>query len=211
MKAYKFQSWKGRDMKLYYGIVPRVTLGWASFLEIYWQVVNIPLITSRVSGRGYKNGAVCVCVSVCLSRNLVQQLTSMISWMILMVKVMVKSQGHQVKNVIFRIFWFRLTDTKPYGVTSWRHVTSLHDVMTSHGIMLGRHDVTWHHWCQKEKDSAPQFELYFELNKPILNKDTVRRFSSHLCDSALQTFHAVMLKMIGVSNWQQVASLGIMK
>ena len=64
------------------------------------------IFTSGVSGRGYKNRAVCgcVCLSVCpcvntlsvepidiLSQNLVQGLTLMISWKSLMVKVVGKS------------------------------------------------------------------------------------------------------------------------
>ena len=70
-------------------------------------------ITSRVSGRGHKDGASCGCVSVCLSvcqcanapmaeaidvwsQNLVQGLTFVTSWTSLMVKV--KGQGHQVEK-----------------------------------------------------------------------------------------------------------------
>ncbi len=66
------------------------------------QAVREYFVTSRVSGRGYKNGAVCVCVCVCVcasvsaltadpfdiwSRNLVQGLTLMTSWTSLLVKV----------------------------------------------------------------------------------------------------------------------------
>ena len=40
------------------------------------------------------------------SPNLVQGLTLIISRTSLLVKVMVKGQGHEVKNVIFRIFLF---------------------------------------------------------------------------------------------------------
>ncbi len=64
---------------------------------------NIFIITSRVSRRGYKNGAVCVCVCLCVgtteridvqSQNFVQRLTLMTSRGSLMVKV--KGQGHPV-------------------------------------------------------------------------------------------------------------------
>ena len=71
------------------------------------------LITSRVSGRGYRNGAVCVSVCLCvcqlvstltaeridiLSRNLAQGLTLMESWTSLMVNVKgqrSRSPGHE--------------------------------------------------------------------------------------------------------------------
>ncbi len=32
-----------------------------------WAILMLTIITSRVSGRGHRIGAVCVCVSVCLS------------------------------------------------------------------------------------------------------------------------------------------------
>ena len=79
------------------------------------------LFTSRVSGRGYRNGAVCVsvcvceCVCVCVfvsaltaesfdiwSPNLVQGLTLIISRTSVLVKV--KDQGHDVQKRHFQDF-----------------------------------------------------------------------------------------------------------
>ena len=100
---------------------------------------------------------VCVCLSVCLfvsaltaepfdigSRNLAQGLTVMISWTSSMVKV--KGQGHQVKKRDFLDFviWVSRCQTQAYGVTkdsiiygvtSWHHMTSLHDVTWRHRMM----------------------------------------------------------------------------
>ncbi len=76
---------------------------------------NNGIITSSVSGRGYKNGAISVCVCVCQcvnaltaeqmdvwSQNLVQTLTLMTSQVSLMVKV--KGPGHRAKKRDFHSF-----------------------------------------------------------------------------------------------------------
>ncbi len=120
------------------------------------------IFTSRVSGRGYRNGPVCVSVCVCVcqcvntlmpealnlwSRNLVQGLTLMISRRSSMVTVIgqrSRSQGQKMWLQQFSDF------------SAWIHNASL---MWWHVMVPRRHvtshDVTWRHmtsrnvtaWC----------------------------------------------------------------
>ena len=140
-------------------------------------VKNLPtkvviVITSRISGRGYRNGAVCVCVCVCLfvsaltaeplniwSRNLVQGLTLIISRTSLLVKVIGQRSRSRGQKTSFSGFsdlseqisslglWCDVMTSHDvmgsrrdviwrHCMTSWRHMTSLHDVMTSHAATL---------------------------------------------------------------------------
>ena len=117
------------------------------------------LFTSRVSGQGYRNGPVCVCVCPCVntlvaealhlwSRNLVQGLTLMISRTSSMVKVIgqrSRSQGQKMWLQWFSDFsaWIHNAGLMwCHGMMPRHHVTS-HDVMWRH--MRSCHDVTA--WC----------------------------------------------------------------
>ena len=118
--------------------------------------IHESFVTSRVSGRDYKNGLVrlSVCLSVCLfvsaltadsfdvrSWNLVQALTLMIPY-----NYKLDCQGHRSKlkvtgskNMISKFFLFEWAYAKPYPMV-WHH-----DVMWRHGL-TSSYDVTkWRH------------------------------------------------------------------
>ncbi len=110
------------------------------------------LFTSRISGLGYKNCPVhlCVCLSACLfvivlmaelfdiwSQNLVQGLTLMISWTSLMVKAMGQRSRSPGQKRHFQGFliWVNRYQTPGHGVTS-SHVMAWRDeIMWCHRMM----------------------------------------------------------------------------
>ena len=114
----------------------------------YYILLLYIFFTSRVSGRGYKNGSVCgcVCVSVCVcvntlmaelfdiwSPNLVQGLTLIISWTSLILRVIGQRSRSPSQKILFPGFFsVEWRDTKPWLMV-W-----------CHGIIVWRHDVMWH-------------------------------------------------------------------
>ncbi len=122
------------------------------------------LFPSRVSGRGYKMGPVCVCVCVRVrllvsaltdepidvqTQNSAEELTLTISRTSSKVKVIgQRSRSLGWKTWIFEVsHGFTCEDSLCnaiwlcHGVTPWRHVKSRRDIMMSCDIMVWRHDV----------------------------------------------------------------------
>ena len=120
--------------------------------DLYISHVHFP---SRVSGRGYKIGPMCVCVcrSVCLSVS--QRSPGWTVWATdLKFGVRIdldnisdefEGQSHRskVKVAILKKTWFSdfsygvtyVDCTEPFRHDTWRHVTSCHDIMTSRDVL----------------------------------------------------------------------------
>ena len=89
------------------------------------------IITSRVSGRGYKNGAVCLSVSTLTAEpfgvgswNLVQGLTLIISLTSSTVKVKGRRSRSLGQKCDFQGFLIWVIRNPGYIMTSWHYVTS---------------------------------------------------------------------------------------
>ncbi len=147
-------------MSLCISIVAYHAAGLDSLQTKYKPPKTLKIIPSRVSGRGYKIGPVCVsvCVSVCQrSHGWTVWATNLkfgvdIAFDNILDEFRGQGQRSKVKvailkNLDFRTFCSetRLDCRELLCHDIWRHVTSQRDVVTSRDVLVWRHDVTWHY------------------------------------------------------------------
>ncbi len=132
-----------------------VNPNWFRNQPSFFLFINMQLITSRISGRGYRNGAVCVSVCVSVSEHshswtdwhTVTKFGTGIDLDGILDKFDGQRQRSKVKvtrsrNLISMIFWLQCQYTKCWPMVwhydvMWRHgTTSWHHSMTSSVFLL---------------------------------------------------------------------------